>query len=67
MSYVKGWREGNFNRHALTFSTDFDHLLFCGGRYRNVPTCKTLVQSCCSSSLNRLFCGGLVAVAVVFA
>ena len=54
---------------VLTFSTNFDHftLLFCRGRHKNVPMCKThvqSVQSCCFCSLNRLFCGVLVAVRV---
>ena len=40
-------------------------LLFCRGRQRNVPKCKTHVQSDCFSSLNLLFCGVVVPVAVV--
>ena len=32
-------------------------LLFCRGRQRNVPKCKTHVQSDCFCSLNLLFCG----------
>ena len=53
-------------------TVDFDHftLLLCRGRQRNVPTCKThvqSVQSCCVCSLNQLFCGVVVVVAVVFA
>ena len=39
-------------------------LLFCRGRQRNVPKCKTHVQSDCFCSL---FCGVVVAVAVVVA
>ena len=42
-------------------------LLFCRGRQRNVPKCKTHVQSYCFCSLNLLFCGVVVAVAVVVA
>ena len=42
-------------------------LLFCRGRQRNVPKCKTHVQSDCFCSLNPLFCGVLVAVAVAVA
>ena len=42
-------------------------LLFCRGRQRNVPKCKTHVQSDCFCSLNLLFCGIVVAVAVVVA
>ena len=42
-------------------------LLFCRGRQRNVPTCKTDVQSNCFCSFNLLFCGVVVAVAVVVA
>ena len=42
-------------------------LLFCRGRQRNVPKCKTHVQSDCFFSLNLLFCGIVVAIAVVFA
>ena len=38
-----------------------------GGRQRNVPKCKTHVQSDCFCSLNPLFCGVVVAVAVVIA
>ena len=41
-------------------------LLFCRGRQRNVPKCKTHVQSDCLCSLSLLFCGVLVAVAVLF-
>ena len=40
-------------------------LLFCRGRRRNVPNFKTHVQSDCFCSLNLLFCGVVVAVAVV--
>ena len=40
-------------------------LLFCRGRQRNVRKCKTRVQSDCFSSLNLLFCGVVVPVAVV--
>ena len=32
-------------------------LLFCRGRQRNVPKCKTHVESDCFCSLNVLFCG----------
>ena len=42
-------------------------LLFCRGRQRNVPKCKTHVQSDCFCSLNLLFCGVVVAIAVVVA
>ena len=42
-------------------------LLFCRGRQRNVPKCKTHVQSDCFCSLNLLFCDVVVAVAVVVA
>ena len=42
-------------------------LLFCRGRQRNVPKCKTHAQSNCFWSLNLLFCGVFVAVAVVVA
>ena len=42
-------------------------LLFCRGRQKNVPKCKTHVQSDCFCSLNPLFCGVVVAVAVVVA
>ena len=42
-------------------------LLFCRGRQRNVPKCKTHVQSDCFCSLNLLFCGVFVAAAVVVA
>ena len=42
-------------------------LLFCRGRQRNVPKCKTHVQGDCFYSLNLLFCGVVVAVAVVVA
>ena len=42
-------------------------LLFCRGRQRNVPKCKTHVQSDCFCSLSPLFGGVLVAVAVVVA
>ena len=40
-------------------------LLFCRGRQRNVPKCKTHVQSGCFYSLHLLFCGVVVDVAVV--
>ena len=48
---------------------EFGHftLLFCRGRQRNVPKCKTHVQSDCFCSLNLLFCGVGVAVPVVVA
>ena len=39
-------------------------LLFCRRRQRNVPKCKTHVQSDCFCSLDLLFCGVVVAVAV---
>ena len=42
-------------------------LLFCRGRQRNVPKIKTHVQSDCFCSLNLLFCGVVVAVAVIVA
>ena len=42
-------------------------LLFCRGRQRNVPKYKTHVQSHCFCSLNLLFCGVVVVVAVVVA
>ena len=38
-------------------------LLFCRGRQRNVPKCKTHVQSDCFCSLNLLFCSVVVSVA----
>ena len=58
--------------NVLTFSTDrISRCCFAeDGKQRNVPTCKThvqSVQSCCVCSLNRLFCDVLVAVAVVLA
>ena len=40
---------------------------FCRGRQRNVPKCKTHLQSDCFCSLNLLFCGVVVSVAVVVA
>ena len=40
-------------------------LLFWRGQQRNVPKCKTHVQSDCFCSLNLLFCDVVVAVAVV--
>ena len=42
-------------------------LLFCRGRQRNVPKCKTHVQSDCFRSLNLLFCGVVVTFAVFVA
>ena len=42
-------------------------LLLCRGQRRNVPKCKTHVQSDCFCSLNLLFCGVVVVVAVVVA
>ena len=39
--------------------------LFCRGRQRNVPKCKTHVQSDCFCSLSLLFCDVFVDVAVV--
>ena len=39
-------------------------LVFCRGRQRNVLKCKTHVQSDCFCSLNLLFCGIVVVVAV---
>ena len=42
-------------------------LLFRRGRQRNVPKCKTHVQSDCFCSLSLLFCSVVVAVAVVVA
>ena len=43
-------------------------LLFCRGRQlRNVPKCKTHVGSDCFCLLNLLFCGVVIAVAVVVA
>ena len=39
-------------------------LLFCRGRQRNVRKCKAHVQSDCFCSINLLFCGVVVAVAV---
>ena len=42
-------------------------LLFCRGRQRNVPKCKTHVKIDCFCSLNQLFYGVFVAVAVVVA
>ena len=38
--------------------------LFCRGRQKIVPKCKTHVQSDCFCSLNLLFCGVIVAVVV---
>ena len=37
-------------------------LLFCRGQRRNVPNCKTHVQSGCFCSLDLLFCGVVVVV-----
>ena len=42
-------------------------LLFCRGQQRNVPKCKTHVQSDCFCSLNLLLCGVVVVVAVIVA
>ena len=42
-------------------------LLFCRGRQSNVQKCKTHVQSDCFCSLNVLFCGVVVVIAVVVA
>ena len=42
-------------------------LLFCRGRQRNVPKCKTHLQSDCLCSLNLLFYGVVVTVGVVVA
>ena len=46
---------------------EFGHftLLFCRGQQRNVPKFKTHVQGDCFCSLKLLFCGDVVAVAVV--
>ena len=41
-------------------------MLFCRGRQRDVPKCKTHVQSDCFCSINLLFCGVVVAVAQTF-
>lgn len=60
--------------HVLTFSRPLHNLKFgqftslpSRGRQRNVPKCKTHVQSYCFCSLNPLFCGVLVAIVVVLA
>ena len=37
-------------------------LLFCRGRQRNVPKCKTYVQSDCFSSLNQTYCFAALAL-----
>ena len=42
-------------------------LSFCRGRQRNAPKCKTHAKRDCFCSLNPLFCGVVVAVAVVVA
>ena len=39
-------------------------LFFCRGRQRNVPKCKTHVQSDCFCSLSQLFCGVFATVAI---
>ena len=41
--------------------------LFCRGQQKNVSKCKAHMQSDCFCSLNLLFCGVVVAVAVVVA
>ena len=45
----------------------FTLLFFHRGRQRNVPKCKTHVQSDCFCSINLLFCGVVVAVVVFVA
>ena len=48
---------------------EFGHftLLFCKGQRRNLPNCKTHVQSDCFCLLNLLFCGVVVVVDIVVA
>ena len=57
------------SRSRSSHNLEFGHftLLFCRGRHRNVPKFKTHVQSDWFSSLNQLFCGVVVVVAVVVA
>ena len=43
------------------------HVVVLQRTARNVPKCKTHVQSDCFCSLNLLFCGVVVAVAIVIA
>ena len=56
------------HRRVLTFSTKpciwSFRVIFSRGQQRNVPKFKTHVQSDCFCSLNLLFCGVIVAVAV---
>ena len=63
------WKKVDFTviRSHSRENLKFGHftLLFCRGRQRNVPKCKTHVQSDCFSSLSPLFCGVLVTVAVL--
>ena len=56
-------------RSRSSQNPEFGHftLLLCRGQQRNVPKCKTLVQSDFFFSLNLLFCGVVVAVVVVLA
>ena len=49
----------------MTLNVVISQCCFCRGQQRNVPKCKTHVQSDCFLSLNLLFCG--VAVAVIVA
>ena len=53
--------------HVLRKKLEVGHftLLFCRGQWRNVRKCKTHVQSDCFCSLNLLFCGVVVAVALL--
>ena len=53
------------SRSRENLKLDHFTLLFCREQQRNVPKCKTHVQSDCFCSLSLLFCGVLVAVAVV--
>ena len=53
------------SRFPQTLKCGHFTLLFCRGRQRNIPKCKTHVQNDCFCSLNLLFCGVVVAVVVV--
>ena len=55
--------------HVLhkTLNVVISRCCFAEDRKRNVPKCKTHVQSNCFCSLNLLFCGVVVAVAVAVA
>ena len=55
------------SRSAQNLKCGHFTLLFCRGRRKNVPKCKTHVQSDCLCSLNLFFCGVVIAVAVVVA